>query len=37
MIMTKNILLSSTIMGLIKDVVKIEHSKVKNAESQRAR
>ena len=35
--MTKNILLSSTIMGLIKDIVKMEHTKVKNAESQRAR
>ena len=37
MIMTKNILLSSTIMGLIKDVVKMEHSKVQNAESQLVR
>ena len=29
------IMISSTIMGLIKDIVKMEHSKVKNAESQR--
>ena len=32
-----NSLLSSTIMSLIKDIVKMEHSKVKNAESQRVR